>query len=250
MTPRTRSRSSPTARSSWPGSRRPLRATSTSGSRATTPTARSTPASAANGIVTTDLGTFDDSIADIALQPDGKIVAVGAAFENAALARYLPDGQLDPTFGNAGTVIGGLGTDQFNGIAVTPGGTILLAGTGGGPNGTDPIVASYGPTGKLNLGFGTLGVAQADLSAGGDDSGDDLVVKADGDIVLVGSAASATGSDMALVRFKPDGTLDTSMTADLSGFSDFGHALAIDAQGRIVAAGTAGGQFGLLRANL
>lgn len=147
-------------------------------------------------------------------------------------------------------MIGGLGTDQFNGIAVTPGGTILLAGTGGGSKGTDPIVASYGPTGKLNLGFGTLGVAQADLSAGGDDSGDDLVVKADGDIVLVGSAASATGSDMALVRFKPDGTLDTTLTADLSGFSDFGHALAIDSQGRIVAAGSAGGQFGLLRVNL
>ena len=195
------------------------------------------------GIVTTDLGTFDDSIADIALQPDGKIVAVGAVFESAALARYLPDGRLDPTFGNAGTVIGGLGLDQFNGIAVTPGGTILLAGGGGG----DAIIASYGPTGKLNLGFGTLGVAQADLSAGS--SGDDLVVKADGDIVLVGTADTATG-DMALVRFKPDGTVAASLTADVSGFSDFGHALAIDAQGRIVAAGTAGGQFGLLRANL
>jgi uncharacterized delta-60 repeat protein len=243
MTRRTRSWYSPTARSSRPGSRRALLATSTSPSRATTPNGTLDPSFGHGGIVTTDLGTFDDSIADIALQPDGKIVAVGAAFENAALARYLPDGRLDPTFGNAGTVIGGLGLDQFNGIAVTPGGTILLAGTGGG----DPIVASYGPTGKLNLGFGILGVAQAALGAGG--SGDDLVVKADGDIVLVGTADTATG-DMALVRFKPDGTVAASLTADVSGFSDIGHALAIDAQGRIVAAGTAGEQFGLLRAIL
>jgi isoaspartyl peptidase/L-asparaginase-like protein (Ntn-hydrolase superfamily) len=54
---------------------------------------------------------------------------------------------------------------------------------------------------------------------------------------------------MALVRFKHDGTLDTSLTADISGFGDFGHALAIDSQGRIVAAGSAGG-FALMRAFL
>jgi isoaspartyl peptidase/L-asparaginase-like protein (Ntn-hydrolase superfamily) len=55
---------------------------------------------------------------------------------------------------------------------------------------------------------------------------------------------------MALVRFTPNGRLDTSVIADLSGFGDFGHALAIDSQGRIVAAGSAGGQFGLMRAFL
>ena len=40
------------------------------------------------------------------------------------------------------------------------------------------------------------------------------------------------------------------MVADLSGFGDFGHALAIDSQGRIVAAGAANDQFGLMRAVL
>jgi hypothetical protein len=52
---------------------------------------------------------------------------------------------------------------------------------------------------------------------------------------------------MALIRFKPDGTLDTFLTADFGGFGDFGYALAIDSQGRIVAAGTA---FELMRAFL
>ena len=55
---------------------------------------------------------------------------------------------------------------------------------------------------------------------------------------------------MALVRFKPDGTLDTSLTTDFHGSGDFGHALAIDSQGRIVAAGTTGDQFALMRAFL
>jgi uncharacterized delta-60 repeat protein len=202
-----------------------------------------------DGIVTTDIGTLHEGITDIALQPDGKITAIGATDQDAVLARYNPDGTLDLTFGNSGTVLGGIGTNEVNGVAITPAGTILVAGSRGGPTGgLDPIVASYAPNGKLNLGFGQGGVAQADLS-GGTDSGDDLVVKPNGDIVVVGSALSATVTDMALIRFKPDGTLDTFLTADFTGFGEFGHALAIDSQGRIVAAGSASG-FALMRAFL
>jgi len=191
------------------------------------------------------MGTFSDGITDIALQPDGKIVAVGVTDQDAALARYLPDGTLDPTFGTGGTVVGGINTNQVNGVAITPGGTILVAGM----RANAAIVASYAPDGKLNAGFGSFGVAVGDIT-GGLDSGDDLVVEPNGDIVVVGSASSATVSDLALIRFKPDGTLDTSVVADLSGFGDFGHALAIDSQKRIVAAGSADGEFGLMRAFL
>ena len=72
--------------------------------------------------------------------------------------------------------------------------------------------------------------------------------------MVVGRATSATVTDMALVRFKADGTLDTSfegdgiVTADFHGFGDTGHDLAIDSQGRIVAAGSSGG-FALMRVN-
>jgi uncharacterized delta-60 repeat protein len=204
-----------------------------------------------DGIVTTDLGSeFDDATA-VAIQPDGKIVVAGDTEQNVALARYLPDGQLDPTFNAGGTVVSNIGTNEANGVAITPGGTILIAGTRVGPTGNrDPYVASYGPSGKLNLGFGNFGVAQADVS-GGEDYGNDLALDANGNIVVVGSASSATTvSDMALVRFKPDGTLDTILTTDFHGTGDFGNALAIDPQGRIVAAGSSGDQFALMRANL
>ena len=201
-----------------------------------------------DGIVTTDLGTFNDDATDIAIQPDGKIVVVGVTDQNMVLARYLPDGKLDPTFNGTGTVVGI--TAGANGVAITPGGTILIAGTRGGPHGdSEAIVASYAPNGRINLGFGNLGVAEADISSG-QDSGDDLALDSAGNIVLVGSASSATGSDMALARFKPDGTLDKTVTVDFHGTGDFGHALAIDPQGRIVAAGTSGDQFALMRANL
>ena len=205
----------------------------------------------ANGIVTTDLGSLDDAANGVAIQSDGKIVAVGVSGENVALARYLPDGALDPTFNGGGTAVSDLGFDDVaNGVAITPGGTILVAGTRLGAHiNLDAYVASYGPNGRLNLGFGSGGVASADLS-GGDDFGDDLVLDASGDIIVVGTATSATVTDMALVRFKPDGTVAASLTTDFHGTGDFGHALTIDPQGRIVAAGSSGDQFALMRANL
>jgi uncharacterized delta-60 repeat protein len=195
-----------------------------------------------NGIVTTDLGTEDDRATDIALQPDGKIIAVGNTLLGTGLVRYLPDGTPDPTFGDGGgKAVSDIHT-EINGVALTPAGTILIAGTRGG----DIAVASYSPNGNLNLGFGQAGVAQADIG-GPFDSGENLVLDSLGDIVVVGRATSATVYDMALARFRPDGTFDTSLAADFHGFGDEGYALAIDPQGRIVAAGTA---FEIMRANL
>src|SRR5207248_1071158 len=64
------------------------------------------------GYVATDLGG-NDSIAGLALQPDGSIVAAGtwsdpnfpATIPNQiALARYRADGSLDASFGSGGTV--------------------------------------------------------------------------------------------------------------------------------------------------
>jgi uncharacterized delta-60 repeat protein len=204
-----------------------------------------------DGIVTTDLGDLGDGANAVAIQPDGKIVAVGVSGENVALVRYLPGGQLDPSFGGTGTVVSDLGFDDVaNGVAITSGGTILIAGTRLGPHtNLDAFVASYGPSGKLNLGFGDFGIADTDLS-GGDDFGNDLALDSHGDIVVVGSASSSTVTDMALLRYRTDGALDTSLTTDFHGAGDFGNALAIDAQGRILAAGTSGDVFALMRASL
>jgi uncharacterized delta-60 repeat protein len=208
-----------------------------------------------DGRVTTDLGTQDDDARAVAIDPDGRIVAAGDAGEDVALARYLPDGTLDPTFDADGVVVSDLGfNDVANGVALGPGGTILVAGTRLGPNLTlDPMIARYDANGERDLAFGGVGIADTDLS-GGNDSGDDLVVDSGGGIVVVGSATSPTVSDMALVRYKPDGTLDKSLTSDFHGAGDFGHALAIDPLGRIVAAGsTANGgdnEFALMRAVL
>jgi uncharacterized delta-60 repeat protein len=214
------------------------------------------PGFGASGFVTTDLTGHAHLAQAVAVQPDGKIVAVGEAQTTLidfdfAVVRYNPDGTLDRTFGGDGTVVGDIGTNFVSGLALTPGGTILVAGSrGGGSTGLDIIVASFAPNGDLNRGFGTLGVAQADLSgSGGFDIGNDLALDSAGEIVVVGSATSATIKDTALVRFRLDGTLDTSLTVDFHGFGDEGNALAVQADGAIVAAGD-DGAFEVMRAFL
>ena len=81
----------------------------------------------------------------------------------------------------------------------------------------------------------------------------------DGRIVVVGRDTSATILDMAVVRYHDDGTLDAGfgtggkVTADFHGKGEFGQDVAIQPDGKIVAAGyTANGidtEFALMRIN-
>src|SRR5437763_12174475 len=63
-------------------------------------------------------GVFDD----VAFQPDGKVIAVGYAGISGPheflVARYLPDGALDPSFGSGGVVTTGFGADGGEAIGV------------------------------------------------------------------------------------------------------------------------------------
>ena len=71
------------------------------------------------GIVTTAIGTTDDTAQAVVIQPDGKIVAAGNSDASTsdspahrfALVRYNSNGTLDPTFGTGGIVTTTIGTD-------------------------------------------------------------------------------------------------------------------------------------------
>src|SRR5436189_1654653 len=61
----------------------------------------------ADGISTTDFAGSTDSGNAMALQPDGKVVVAGSAADQGyviALARYLPNGEIDTGFGINGKV--------------------------------------------------------------------------------------------------------------------------------------------------
>ena len=90
------------------------------------------------GRVLTKLGSYSEA-ADLALQPDGKIVAVGRAPVGAisafAVARYETAGSPDPTFGRNGVVVSDLSSmptivsAMGSGVALQPDGKIVVGGT-------------------------------------------------------------------------------------------------------------------------
>jgi uncharacterized delta-60 repeat protein len=104
-----------------------------------------------DGKVLTGFGTHAEAF-DNAIQADGKIVAAGETWgsaEDFALARYLPDGSLDPNFDFDGRVTTDFGkTDNVYRLAIAPGGKIVAGGGTGTIGGThDVALARYTSTG-------------------------------------------------------------------------------------------------------
>lgn len=92
------------------------------------------------GTVITDFSNGVDQSFALVLQPDGKLVAAGRACDasvnncDPALARYNPDGSLDPTFGTSGRVITKFGGGDFAHALIQQGeGKLVAAGSIGGP---------------------------------------------------------------------------------------------------------------------
>src|SRR5262249_2618081 len=77
------------------------------------------------GSVRTDFtGPVNSEVRAVAVQRDGKIIAVGTAGGDFALVRYNPDGSLDASFGNGGKVTTDLSgsVDRVVAVALQPDG--------------------------------------------------------------------------------------------------------------------------------
>jgi uncharacterized delta-60 repeat protein len=190
-----------------------------------------------------------NSIYGLALQPDGKIVAAGQAYDRStsrsdfALARYMPNGRLDSSFGTRGIVITDLGgpNDYVKAVALQPDGKIVVAGQGDpNPGVVEFAVARYLPNGTPDVTFGVDGHVTTFVPGEGYFA-NSLVLQPDGKIV-VGGDLIGINSDLVLMRHLPDGTLDPTfgsdgvMVADLGG-SDHVLGVALQPNGKIVAAG-------------
>jgi uncharacterized delta-60 repeat protein len=220
-----------------------------------------------DGKVTTDFGSTVDMALDVAIQPNGDIVAAGWNNHDFALARYNPDGSLDASFDSDGKVTTDFGsaTDQAAGMDILPDGDIVAAGySNQGGTGYDFAVARYNPDGSLDSGFDSDGKVTTDFGSASDQAGG-MDIQPNGDIVAGGySNQGATGYDFALARYNPDGSLDSTFDSDGKVTTDFGSAsdqaggagsgLVIQPNRKIVAAGysnqgATGNDFALARYN-
>ncbi len=178
------------------------------------------PSFGSGGIVVTDFnGSIDDAAFAVAVQPDGKILAAGYVFSSAAtnydfaLARYLPDGSLDPSFGTNGQVATDFhgSTDVARAIALQPDGKIVVAGRALRLDGPffDFALARYNTDGSLDASFGVGGKITTDFDGnGGADLAFALALQPDGKIVAAGSTSNIGVSGFALARYNADGSLD------------------------------------------
>ena len=212
----------------------------------------SSPRFADGGIVTTAFPASAVSAASaVAIQPDGKVVAVGRSGGRFALARYDANGGLDATFGSGGTVVTDVGgRARPAATAIEPDGKIVVAGSVAGPGPRPRIaVARYNPDGSLDPSFGRGGVARTGVCCAANAAAFDR----DGRIVVAGEVDGAFG----VVRLTARGALDRSFGASGAVSTGFGgrsaaggraNALAIGPDGGIIAAGaTPGGDFALAR---
>lgn len=211
-----------------------------------------------SGMVVTDFANDSDVASSLAIQPDGKLIVGGFAYNTAsrsddfALARYNANGSLDSAFGSGGKVLIDLsnsvtndpGDDLMTSMALQPDGKILCAGSGElnrQTTASDFMIARFNPSGSLDATFGTGGKVTTDFNKAVDE-GFSLALLPDGKFVVVGMAngilfstlqpnlfpnrgASLTIqaprlSDFAVARYNPDGSLDKSFGTGGKGETD------------------------------
>lgn len=209
----------------------------------------------AGGRASTVVGSSSGARA-IGLQFDGKIIVAGysnsaTGDQDFALVRFNSNGTLDTTFGNNGKVTTNVVgfVDFVTAVAIQPDGKIVASGVGSGSTLASSNFATvrYNSNGTLNSGFGTNGIVVTDFF-NNFDFPNDVAIQNDGKIVVAGEAGhhptDASQDDFGIVRYDPDGSLDSSfggtgkVTSDFSGgHSDQAHAVAAQADGKIVVAG-------------
>jgi len=175
----------------------------------------------------------------VAVQPDGKII-IGGQFTSVSgssrvrIARLNPDGPLDVSFDP------GAGADlTVVTTAIQPDGKILVVGNSSNGLNGDIVLVRYKSNGRTDFSFGLGGKVITDLR--GNESANSTAVLANGKILVAGSF----DSDFVLLRYNKNGSLDSSfgtngvtVTNFDSNDADIAYSLAVQADGKIVLAGS------------
>ncbi len=185
-------------------------------------------------------------------------------------AASISAGQLDPEFGTNGKVFTAFGVGgEANAVALQSDGKIVAAGyiseeIADEAYSTSFAIARYESDGSLDAAFG-VGAKVITGFSGREALASAVAIQPDGKIVAAGESqrvGDQSSTDFALARYDVDGTLDANfgnggkVTTDFFGQYDVATALALQPDGKILAAGFsqrtgsyASGDFGLVRYN-
>ena len=214
------------------------------------------PTFSGNGWAVTNITGGDDWAWDVALQPDGRIVAGGIAnggrddsnFQPVVM-RYNPNGSVDTTFSGDGRIIPRLSQSSVvTAVQIQPDGGIVLAGQLGRDTTTAFALWRLTSGGALDSQFSQDGKMVYDFGSGRNWAAD-VALQPDGGIVAVGTGPGGRGQ-FAAIRLLSNGDLDgtfgtggtvrTNVTAEF----DVAFGVALQPDGMIVAAGGSNGAAG------
>ncbi|MBV5303192.1 MAG: DUF4347 domain-containing protein, partial [Chlorobium sp.] len=197
-----------------------------------------------------DVAASDDLTGSATKGGDWTLEVHNGTIENIVLPMRGFDGVLGntaPTFinsnGKVTTDFGGY--DDARSVTVQSDGKILLAGS----SGYDFALARYNSEGSLDTTLSSDGKLTTDF--GGSDFGNSVALQPDGKILLAGSS----NGNFAVVRYNPNGSLDTSfgfngrVTTDFGSLEDYGYSITVQSDGKILLAGSSDGDFALARYN-
>ena len=196
------------------------------------------------GVVTYRLNDLEDTFQGVVVQPDGKIVVTGKNGNGKIIViRYNANGSFDTSFATGGIYIAANITvfASSTAIALQPDGKIVVSGIYAvSVNDNAYLLIRLNTDGSPDTTLGGQGFVITNLSAGNDLSRD-ITVQPDGKILVCGSVndMGLTGSDIGLVRFLPNGNLDSTFNGNgivitSITVAEQGYALKLQPDGKIV----------------
>jgi uncharacterized delta-60 repeat protein len=192
----------------------------------------------------------------LAIQADGKIIAVGSFWPSGGaqsflVARYNVDGSLDATFGSNGKTISQFAStgSSAHAVAIQSDGKIVAAGSAGDLF----VLVRYTADGNLDQNFANVGVITGSFESYGPNLvsiATSVAVQSDGKIIVAGdslirdslSPGEFSDSNFGLARYNDDGRLDETFGSGGTVVTDFGRfdraeGVVLQTDGKIVVAG-------------
>ena len=205
-----------------------------------------------DGRVQTSLGispSFNGNfVNDLAIQPDGKIIAVGEISvvegrRDFAVLRYTPSGALDASFDGDGVATTSFGSENgiTHQVALQTDGKIVVTGKVQQSPANIGIVR-YNPNGALDTAFGIGGKA---LNIGATGNFSSIAIQGDGKILFAGNKLVLNPTSQLVFfvgRLTVNGVLDTTFSGDgstttLVGLDAQSRSIALQPDGKIVVSG-------------
>ncbi len=167
------------------------------------------------GIADIRFPDFDPNVQDVAVQGDGKILALSRTYRNSqsglVINRFNANGSPDMAFGDTSMVFreGWYGSSYWNSIVAMPDGKFVVGGYAYfNSTGVSGILLGYNENGSRNLAFGDSGMVKFSLG-GSTVQIEKLMLSRNGKILAVGSGYAQGDKNFMIAQFNEDGTFYT-----------------------------------------